>query len=107
MHRTLNKVLVRLPTCHSKITTAKKCKYQYISVDSMEVSRSFLLRLFLQCRYRDFADNCLGGADNTTSGIVTLSSNPLDAADTETHGTGDCSGRCADEPGGKSPEISA
>ena len=73
----------------------------------MGVFRSFLLRLFLQCRYRNFADNSLGGADHATSSIVALSGNPLDTADTETHGSGDCASRCAHQPRGKSPQISA
>ena len=101
-----NNPLLRLPTCHWKITIGKTVTIGR-SIDSAGVSRSFFLGLFLQRRYRNFADNCLGGADYTTSGVVTLSGNPLHAADAKTHSSSDRSGCCAHEPGGKPPEISA
>lgn len=65
------------------------------------------LRLLLQRRHRNFADNCPGGADNAAASVVTLSGNPLDAADAETYGSADGSRRRTHEPAGKSPEIPA
>ena len=77
------------------------------SVNSTAAPRSFLLRLLLQRRYWNFADDCPGGADDAAAGIVTLSGDPLDASDAETDSSADRPSRCAYKPGGKSPEISA
>ena len=92
------------------LSQVSNCQSSYLfSVGGKKTTArvSFLLRLFLQCRYRDFADDCLGGADNAAARIVTLSRDPLDTADAKTHGATDRTGRRAYEPGGKSPEISA
>jgi len=77
------------------------------TINSTAQLRLLLLRLFLQRWYGNFADDRLSGADYTAAGIVALTSDPLHAADTESHSAGDCSGRRAHEPSGKSPQITA